>query len=291
MKKAKKTAEKRITRNAGKRDRSRDNERQARKKRKSNNQSETENLPQLVTPPPSVTPTLTSPSASTHPTPVISNPIQVPASPTSSQGSSDSNSNTNQIPMHNTNAFKKYLKDVRTKAISGCWQEFDYEETAKNTRYASCANWLRENKPKLKQLLYNGQRTGYYKCVKCEERGCLHINKACHQSVSTFKTQSMKKHFDSKVHKENTVMSKQFEFSQEWKKAMDIKYLKMMAKHHVSGGIFKTEEFTDIIASWINEVSNTKIDVETVKKEIPDRRTLQRRLDDLSVQVRGKFEK
>ena len=70
---------------------------------------------------------------------------------------------------------------------------------------------------------------------------------------------------------------------------MDIRYLKIMAKHRVSGGIFKSDEFVDVIMAWVNEVSNTRIDAETIKKEIPSRTTLMRRLDDLIKQVRGKF--
>ena len=68
---------------------------------------------------------------------------------------------------------------------------------------------------------------------------------------------------------------------------MDIRYLKIMAKHRVSGGIFKSDEFIDVIMAWVNEVSNTRIDTETIQNEIPSRTTLMRRLNDLSKQVRG----
>ena len=210
-----------------------------------------------------------------------------PRSPSSSQGSSNSDSTTNHIALHRSVNFKKYLRDVKLKSIPGSWQEFDYEKAATESRYNSVANWLRIEKPKLQHLLYNGERTGYYKCVDCAERGCLHIVKACSSTVSKFKIQNVQKHFQSKAHKESHVNSKLVAFSSEWRKAMDIRYLKLMAKHHISGGVFKSDEFSEIIMSWINEVSNKRVDVETIKKEIPDRRTLQRRLDDLSIQVRG----
>lgn len=210
-----------------------------------------------------------------------------PPSPSSSQGSSNSDLTTNHISLHSNENFKKYLRDVKSKSISGSWQEFDYEQAAKESRYNSVANWLRVEKPKLQHLLYNGERTGYYKCVECAERGCLHIVKACSSTVSKFKIQNVQKHFQSKAHKESHVNSKLLAFSSEWRKAMDIKYLKLMAKHHISGGVFKSDEFSEIIMCWVNEVSNKRVDLETIKKEIPDRRTLQRRLDDLSIQVRG----
>ena len=287
MTRTKQTPKKRVTRQREKRDRPVEENRSSTadsvKKRKLNTVTDRETNPVIVTP------ELNLPSTSGNPLPEIFEANHPVPSPISSQGSSENGSISAQHPMHKTQNFQKYLKDVRSKSIPGSWHDFDYEETAKNTRYSAVSNWLRSEKPKLQHLVYNGKRTGFYKCVKCADRGCLHIIKACTTDVTKFKMQNIKKHFDSKAHQESNVMNKLHEFSNEWKKAMDIKYLKMMAKHHVSGGIFKSEEFTEIIMSWVNEVSNTKIDAETIRKEIPDRRTLQRRLDDLSIQVKGNF--
>ena len=281
MKRSKATSRK-ATRQQEKRDRSVEKRQKSTKKRKLNESRENEDLSALRTP------AIDTPSSSAHPPPqVLDQNLNVGSPFSSSQGSSDSDLITNQNEIHKSQVFQKYLRDVRSKSIQGSWHPFDYEEAAKQSRYQKIANWLRSEKPKLQQLYFNGQRTGYYKCVQCADRGCLHIVKACTSDVSKFLIQNVKKHFESKAHRENHVSTKLIEFSREWKKGMDIKYLKMMAKHHVSGGIFKSDEFTDIITSWINEVSNTKIDSETVKKEIPDRRTLQRRLDELSIQVKG----
>ena len=45
----------------------------------------------------------------------------------------------------------------------------DYEEVAARSRYSKVSTWLRETKPKLDHLTYNGAETGYYKCVTCAE--------------------------------------------------------------------------------------------------------------------------
>lgn len=214
---------------------------------------------------------------------------QISVSPEqASQNSSNSESNMERNPIHASANFKKHLRDIRAKAISGSWKTFDYEEKATQTRYVNVAKWLRDNKPELKQLLYQGAETGYYKCDVCAEKGCIHLFKACNSDGTRFEVQNIKKHFQSKVHTE-IQQGKNFIFSSDWKHQMDVKYLKLMAKHRVSGKMFKSPEFIDMIMSWINEVSNAKIDAETLRKEIPDRTTLQRRLHDMTIEIRGKF--
>ena len=206
-------------------------------------------------------------------------------SPTPSSQSSTT-SETNPNPIHQSETFKKYLRDVRAKALHGSWKTFDYEEKAKLTRYVRVASWLRENKPNLQHLLFQGAETGYYKCVTCAEKGLMHIVKACGSDVTKFEIQNIRKHFQTKVHLE-IEQGKNFIFNSEWKKQMDFKYLKLMAQHRVSGKLFKSAEFIDILMSWINEVSNVKIDAETLKKEIPDRTTLLRRLKDMRIEIKG----
>ena len=46
-----------------------------------------------------------------------------------------------------------HIQLVRTKAIQGSWREFNYEEVANSTRYHNVAIWIREAKPKLRELL------------------------------------------------------------------------------------------------------------------------------------------
>ena len=215
-----------------------------------------------------------------------SNPV--PAgneSPTPSSQSSTT-SNQEQNPIHQSETFKKYLRDVRSNALSGSWKTFDYEEKANLTRFVRVASWLRDNKPNLQHLLYQGAETGYYKCVTCAEKGLIHIVKACGSDVTKFEIQNIRKHFQTKVHLD-IQHGKNFVFNSEWKTSMDFKYLKLMAQHKVSGKLFKSAEFIDILMSWINEVSNVKIDAETLKKEIPDRTTLLRRLDDMRKEIKG----
>ena len=292
MKTTKSTPKKRMTRQRAKRDRPQDsfeNTSASPKKRKFNgsNQRQKEKSPPQIQ-----TPQIDLSSSSSDPQQIdiiqdqrdSNQPSRI-----SSQESSDSDTPVDTIPIHDTEVFKKYLKDVKSKSIQGSWQKFDYETAAKESRYSKVANWLRAEKPKLQHLLYNGRRTGFYKCEECAERGCLHIIKACSSDVSKFKIQNIQKHFSSKAHRESHKSSKLHEFSSEWRKAMDIRYLKIMAKHRVSGGIFKSDEFVDVIMAWVNEVSNTRIDAETIKKEIPSRTTLMRRLDDLIKQVRGEL--
>ena len=206
--------------------------------------------------------------------------------PVTRQDSSSSDSNENQNPIHESENFKKYLRDVRSKALHGSWKEFDWEDKASQTRYVRVASWLRENKPALMHLLYDGAETGYYKCEICARKGLVHIIKACGSNVAKFEIQNVKKHFETKRHKE-IQDGKNFIFSSDWKTAMDIKYLKLMAKHRISGKMFKSPEFIEILMSWINEVSNVKIDAETLRKAIPDRTTLQRRLNEMRGEIKG----
>ena len=70
---------------------------------------------------------------------------------------------------------------------------------------------------------------------------------------------------------------------------MDVKYLKLMASHRLSGRIFRSEEFVDIIVSWVNKMTKSKIDHETVKKQMPSPKTLSRRMHKLSEEQRGKL--
>ena len=206
--------------------------------------------------------------------------------PLTRQDSSSSDSNEIQNPIHESEKFKKYLRDVRSKALHGSWKEFNWEDKASQTRYVRVASWLRENKPALLQLLYEGAETGYYKCEICARKGLVHIIKACGSNVGKFEIQNVKKHFETKRHKE-IQDGKSFIFSSDWKTAMDIKYLKLMAKHRISGKMFKSPEFIEILMSWINEVSNVKIDSETLRKAIPDRTTLQRRLNEMRGEIKG----
>ena len=143
-----------------------------------------------------------------------------------------------------------------------------------------------EKKPHLEELLYNGIPTGYYKCCSCESHGDLHIIKAFDNDNTKFKLQYIQRHFQSRSHLE-AGFSKIFAFSKHWKKDMDKKYLKLMATQRVSGKIFRTETFVDIIVSWINQVTNSKIDNKTVLDQLPSRTTLRRRMMDLSSEQTG----
>ena len=166
----------------------------------------------------------------------------------------------------------------------------DYEEVAARSRYSKVSTWLRETKPKLDHLTYNGAETGYYKCVTCAERGNLHLIKACTaKNLSQFKLQNIDKHFQTKAHLDLASATSKISFSTQWKKEMFVQYLKLMAAQRVSGGIFKSKEFVEIITSWINQATNAKIDAETVKSEMPDRRTLQRKLHEMGFEVKGAF--
>lgn len=62
-----------------------------------------------------------------------------------------------------------------------------------------------------------------------------------------------------------------------------------MATQRVSGKMFRTETFVDIIVSWINQVTNSKIDHKTVLDQLPSRTTLRRRMLDLSLEQTGEF--
>ena len=71
---------------------------------------------------------------------------------------------------------------------------------------------------------------------------------------------------------------------------MDKKYLKLMATQRVSGRIFRSETFVDIIVSWVNQVTNAKIDTKTVLDQLPSPKKLYLRMHDMSKEQRGKFE-
>lgn len=182
-----------------------------------------------------------------------------------------------------------YFKDVRSKAIKGNWRKFDYQKHAEKSRFKKSAQWLLEKKPHLEELLFNGIPTGYFKCCSCESQGDLHIIKAYDTDQTKMKMQFIRKHMESRSHLE-VGLGKVFQFSKHWKKDMDKKYLQLMATQRVSGKIFRTETFIDIIVSWINQVSSSKIDSKTVLEQLPSRTTLRRRMLDLSKEQTGKFE-
>ena len=177
---------------------------------------------------------------------------------------------------------------MRSKAIKGQWRKFDYEKHAEQTRFKKSSDWLLEKKPHLEELLYNGIPTGYYKCCSCESHGDLHIIKSFDTDCKKMKLEYIKKHMKSRSHLE-IGFSKVFTFSKHWRKDMDKKYLKLMATQRVSGKIFRTETFVEIIVSWINQVTNKKIDFQTVRDQLPSRTTLRRRMLDLSLEQTGKF--
>ena len=190
--------------------------------------------------------------------------------------------------MHDSAAFKNYLAQVRSKSIPGVWKRMDYEMVAENTRYTKVATWLRKEKPELDQLMYNGAPSGLYKCKKCEERGNLHIIKACHwKKIDQFKSQNIERHFETKAHLEIVRSGPKLNFSAQWRKEMYVQYLKLMGSQRVSGAIFKSNEFVEIIASWINQATNARVDTETVMNEMPDRRTLQRKLQEMEKECTG----
>ena len=181
---------------------------------------------------------------------------------------------------------KYVIKDVRSKSIAGEWRQFDYETAAANSRYKSVADWLREKKPDLEELHFKGISTGYHKCKSCFERGDLHIFKTFDKDKSKFKIQYAKKHFQSKAHLECGI-GKIFGFSKNWRQEMDKKYLKLMATQRVSGRIFRSETFVDIIVSWVNQVTNAKIDTKTVLDQLPSPKKLYLRMHDMSKEQRG----
>ena len=203
---------------------------------------------------------------------------------------SPSSSSQNEVQkLHNSAGFQHYLSQIRSKAIPGTWKQMDYEDVASKSRYTKVATWLRENKPDLDQLTYNGVETGFYKCRTCAKRGNLHIIKACTSTnMSQFKIQNVQKHFGTKAHLDVAKAGSKISFSAEWRRVMYVQYLKLMACQHVSGDIFKSDEFVNIITSWINQATNSRVDPETVKNELPSRRTLQRQLHSMKLQVTGK---
>ena len=178
----------------------------------------------------------------------------LPINPVDLDKNGDCQEKTSGPDLHESAAFKKYLRDVRCKSIEGNWKQFDFEKAAQDSRFSKVRNFLREKKPNLKHLLFNGALTGYYKCIDCEERGHLHIIKACLKDVNKFRVQNVELHFNSKVHKETESKTNTFSFSQDWRKSMDILYLKLMAKQRVTGGIFKSGEFMIIVTNYIHKI-------------------------------------
>ena len=53
--------------------------------------------------------------------------------------------------------------------------------------------------------------------------------------------------------------------------------------------MFRSESFVDILVSWINQVTNAKIDAKNILDQIPSRTTLRRRMLDLSKEQSGKY--
>ena len=139
------------------------------------------------------------------------------------------------------------------------------------------------------ELMFKGCPTGYHKCKSCYEKGDLHIIKCFDKDSSKFQIQYAKKHFKSKAHIECGI-GKIFGFSKNWKQEMDKKYLKLMATQRVSGRIFQSETFVDIIVSWVNQVTNAKIDTQTVLDQMPSPKKLYDRMHVMSKEQRGKFE-
>ena len=179
------------------------------------------------------------------------------------------------------------FKDVRTRAIQGEWRQFDYEAKAKAARYKRTSDWLNHHQPDMSELCYNGVPTGYNRCNPCFEKGNLHIIKTFDKQKEKFNIQYVDRHFKSKAHLECGI-NRIFEFSGSWRKHMHVKYLKLMASHRLSGRIFRSEEFVDIIVSWVNKMTKSKIDNETVKKQMPSPKTLSLRMHKLSEEQRGK---
>ena len=177
---------------------------------------------------------------------------------------------------------------MRSRTIPGEWRQFDYEAVAKAARYRRTSDWLTQHQPDLSELCHNGVPTGYKRCNPCFSRGNLHIIKSFDKDKTKFNFQYVERHFKSKAHLE-CGLDRVFEFSKCWRKQMDIKYLKLMATQRLSGRIFKSETFVDIIVSWVNKMTKSKIDSETVKNQMPSPRTLARRMDELSAEQRGKF--
>lgn len=150
------------------------------------------------------------------------------------------------------------------------------------------ADWLREKKPDLEELHYKGVPMGYHKCKTCFAKGDLHIFKSYDHDKSKFKIQYAKKHFASKAHIE-CGLAKVFGFSKTWQREMDKKYLKLMATERVSGRIFRSETFVDIIVSWVNQVTKAKIDSKTVCDQMPSPKKLFGRMQEMSKEQKGEI--
>ena len=224
--------------------------------------------------------------------PTTSNPTTLTENPTTDDASPGSSSQNDSVQsLHSSAAFQHYLKQVKSKSIPGCWKSMDYETVAENSRYSKVSAWLRENKPELDQLIYNGVECGYYKCRTCAKRGNLHIIKACTTTnMSQFKIQNIEKHFGTKAHQDVAKAGSKLSFSAEWRQEMYVQYLKLMASQRVSGGIFKSDEFVNIVTSWINQATNARVDPETVKNELPSRKALQTQLHKMKFKVTGNYD-
>ena len=142
-----------------------------------------------------------------------------------------------------------------------------------------------DKRPNLKELFFNGLPTGYFKCCSCESSGDFHIIKSFDTYPQRLKKQNIKRHFKSRSHLE-VGLGKVFAFSNQWKKEMNKKYLKLMATQRK---MFRSESFVDILVSWINQVTNAKIDAKNILDQIPSRTTLRRRMLDLSKEQSGKY--
>ena len=178
---------------------------------------------------------------------------------------------------------------VRTKAIHGSWREFNYEEAANTTRYHSAAVWLRAAKPNVRELLWKGQRTGHYLCMTCEETGDRHIIKCFEKDPLKLKTQSMQKHFDTKLHDvENRRKSMQISVTREFISSMENIYLKMLAQEKVHATLFSSPSFKEMMISFANQLTGG-IDPDSISKMFPSATTIKRRLQDTSVEITSKL--
>ena len=265
--------------------------RKARENRKRDKNTDSEETPEITRPPAKkkkLTDSHQRERNSSNSSAELSSPQEPSDNPTTDDISPSSSSQNEVQTLHNSAAFQHYLSQVRSKAIPGNWKPMDYEDVAAKSRYSKVASWLRENKPELDQLIYNGVETGFYKCRTCARRGNLHIIKACTSTnMSQFKIQNVQKHFGTKAHLDVAKAGSKPSFSAEWRQEMYVQYLKLMASQRVSGGIFKSDEFVNIITSWINQATNARVDPETVKSELPSRKTLQKQMHNMKLKVTG----
>ena len=181
-----------------------------------------------------------------------------------------------------------HIQLVRTKAIQGSWREFNYEEVANSTRYHHVANWLREAKPKLRELLWKGKRTGYYLCMICEDAGDRHIIKCFENDPLKLKTQSLVKHFNTKMHEsENKRKSMQIAMTKEFVTSIEKVYLKMIAQEKVHATLFNSESFKEMMSSFANQLTGG-IDPDCISKMFPSATTIKRRLHHAAEEITSK---